>query len=241
MKPKITFISVTYNDAECISDTIDSVVEQKTKRPDIHLEYVIVDGASTDGTIEIINSRSTEVDRWVSEEDNGIYDAMNKGLRMVADGYIIFLGAGDKIISLASSQLLLENNLNVFYGDVWMGSQLFVSHLNYKLRRGNSLHHQGLLIHKSIFPEQGFNTKYKAYADYELNIKLLNSGVNFVKVDELIGYQMPGGLTSKVQAEEILDIVKNNFGAVCYFMFAGRFILYEIKSKLLRQQSTLVW
>jgi glycosyltransferase involved in cell wall biosynthesis len=214
MKPKITVISVTYNDVNCISDTIDSIVKQRTERPDIHLEYIIVDGASTDGTVEIINKRSTEIDRWISEEDNGIYDAMNKGLEMVKDGYIIYLGAGDKIISLPETSLLNKEVKAICGNVITDTSFVFKSNTRRKLKLGNSLHHQSLLIHRSLFPAQAFNTKYKAYADYDLNIRLLKSGVDFIYTDQLVGYQMPGGLTSRLYILEMSDVVRKNFGLV---------------------------
>ncbi len=241
MKPKITIISVVYNTVNSIEDTVESIIEQRQKRPDLKLDYVVIDGGSTDGTIEILMKYDTEISKWISEKDRGIYDAMNKGLQMVNDGYVLFLGAGDKIVSLIDSRLLLGTTINAFYGDVWIGDNLFTSHLDYNLKLGNSLHHQGLLVHRSMFPSSGFDSRYQSYADYDLNIKLLNNGVNFIKTNELIGFQMPGGLTSKIDALEMLEIMKNNFGLLHYCLIFFMYIFSELQLTLLRQQSTLVW
>lgn len=241
MKVKITVISVIYNVADSIEDTIYSVIEQRKKRPDIELDFIIIDGASTDGTLKFLEKHDTEISNWISEKDNGIYDAMNKGLKMVEDGYVLFLGSGDKIISLIDSQLLLGDKMNAFYGDVWIGDRLFTSHMNHKLKRGNFLHHQGLLIHRSVFPVNGFNLIYKAYADYDLNIRLLNSDISFIKTSSLIGFQRPGGLTNKVHVLEYLDIIKSNFGLTSFFIVFLIYVFSEVGTFFTRKESNLSW
>lgn len=237
----VNIITVVFNDAKHIEETIQSVIQQQHKRSDLKINYFVIDGGSTDGTLEVLRKYNGEIHHWISESDKGIYDAMNKGLKMVHDGYVLFLGAGDKIISLIDPQLLPESKMNAFYGDVWIGDKLFTSHLNHRLKRGNTLHHQGLLIHRSLFPSHGFNAKYQAYADYDLNIKFLINKVNFIKASDLIGFQMPGGLTSKIHVMEMFEIIKNNFGTIEFYKLTIRYIFSEIKSKLLQKKSILYW
>jgi glycosyltransferase involved in cell wall biosynthesis len=237
----INIVTVVFNDANYLEETIRSVIHQKQTRTDLSIKYFVVDGGSTDGTLKLLDEYGDSVDKWISEADRGIYDAMNKGLQMVDDGYVLFLGAGDKVISLLDAQLLKEDKIKVFYGNVWKGDELFVSNLDRKLRSGNTLHHQALLVHKSLFPASGFNIKYRAYADYDLNAKLFMNGVEFIKINELIGFQMPGGLTTKIHIREALDIIKKYFGLMEFCIALFRSVASEIKSRLLRKESILWW
>jgi glycosyltransferase involved in cell wall biosynthesis len=241
MKPKVTIISVIYNTVDSIQNTIDSVVACRKERPDVRLEYIIIDGASTDGTVEILRKNNMEITKWISEKDNGIYDAMNKGLAMVDDGYILYLGAGDKILSLPTLDLLISNT-QAFCGDVVVNEEfVFKSNVARGLRFGNSLHHQGLLIHKSILPDQAFNTKYKAYADYDLNIRLFKSGVNFRYSSYLSGYQMPGGITKKIYIPEMIDVVRENFGIVSAIRLMLYFLFAQTRQLLTTNQNDFMW
>ena len=91
LTPKFSVITVTYNAAAVLEDTIQSVISQTYH----HVEYIIVDGASTDGTLSIINRYKDHIARIVSEPDKGLYDAMNKGIRLATGDYLCFLNAGD--------------------------------------------------------------------------------------------------------------------------------------------------
>ncbi|MBQ0725063.1 MAG: glycosyltransferase, partial [Cycloclasticus sp.] len=92
---KISVITVCFNAAEYIEETIQSVVEQKG----VEFEYIIVDGLSTDGTVDIIKRYQASIDQWVSETDGGIAEAMNKGIGLATGDYLIFLHADDYFIN----------------------------------------------------------------------------------------------------------------------------------------------
>src|ERR1700733_2398323 len=92
---KITIITVCYNACHCIEKTIKSVINQTYP----NIEYIIIDGASTDGTLEVINKYKNHVQKLISEKDNGIYDAMNKGVRHCSGEIIYFLNADDRLYS----------------------------------------------------------------------------------------------------------------------------------------------
>ena len=90
-KPKITIVTITYNAERYLEQTITSVIEQTyTNR-----EYIVVDGNSSDGTLDIIKKYESEIDNWISEPDNGIADAMNKGIDLATGDYILFLHSDD--------------------------------------------------------------------------------------------------------------------------------------------------
>lgn len=95
--PVVSIITVVYNAQGPLAKTMRSVREQKARYP--HIEYIVVDGASKDGTLEVINQNEDIVSRWISEPDKGIYDAMNKGLGMASGDFVWFLNAGDFIYS----------------------------------------------------------------------------------------------------------------------------------------------
>jgi glycosyltransferase involved in cell wall biosynthesis len=222
----VNIVTVVFNDVEHIESTIQSVIQQRRNRFDLKINYFIIDGGSNDGTLEIIERYNNDIDKWISEKDRGIYDAMNKGLRMISDGYILYLGAGDKIISLPKLQLL-NSKIEAICGNVIINEKsLFKSNTSKGLRLGNSLHHQALLIHKSMLQSKEFNTNYKVYADYDLNIRLLKSGIDFQYSSDLLSYQMPGGITKKVYMSEMVEIARQNFGfgtSICttlYLCFA---------------------
>lgn len=111
-------ITVFYNNATELQSTIDLVVEQTY----LDVEFIIIDGGSTDGTLDIIEKNNNFIDCWISESDKGIYDAMNKGTQISSGDYIIFIDSGDKI----SHKEVLANFINlsgckndVIYGDHW--------------------------------------------------------------------------------------------------------------------------
>ena len=113
--PKISIITVVYNAVGLLERTINSVLAQTYP----HIEYIIIDGASTDGTLSIIEKYRTKIHTIISEKDKGIYDAMNKGLHNATGGYVLFLNAGDELYSTTTLQEIfsLSPNADVYYGN----------------------------------------------------------------------------------------------------------------------------
>ncbi|OUL37709.1 hypothetical protein BV372_01800 [Nostoc sp. T09] len=221
-QPLITIITVVFNGGEYIESTIKNVLEQKYE----NIEYIVIDGGSNDGTLEIIRKYEAHIEYWISEPDKGIYDAMNKGWA-VADNnsHILFLGAGDLILSLPAVNQLRSNK--AIFGKVSMGNNgFFKSTSDWKLKLGNTLHHQGLLIHKSLCNEPPFNTQYKVYADYDFNARLFNKGINFVFSESFFAYALPDGLTSQLYVQECLSIIEKNFG-ILWKVLAAIYYLYQ--------------
>src|SRR5690606_2169009 len=117
-KPLITVVTVVYNGAEFLEETIKSVIEQTYD----NVEYIIVDGGSIDGTLEIIKKYDHAIDYWVSEHDKGIYDAMNKGIDLGSGDWINFMNAGDLFFECETLTKVFSNgsdysDADVIYGD----------------------------------------------------------------------------------------------------------------------------
>jgi glycosyltransferase involved in cell wall biosynthesis len=183
---KFSVITVCYNSGKTIGATLRSVREQTHK----NIEHIIIDGGSMDNTLEVLAIEGLHVSHIISEKDEGIYDAMNKGLKLATGDVIAFLNADDYYIDqsvLADvAQIMVTENLDVLYGDV-----IFFSLKNKKfiLRRYNSGRfsisklglgwmpaHPALFIRKFIFKEVGvFRTDYRIAGDFEFIVRVFNN------------------------------------------------------------------
>lgn len=207
---RITVITVVKNGAGCLEETILSVID---KMATVEIDYIIIDGASTDATIDIIKKYAEYVSYWVSEPDNGLYDAMNKGWASAADdSFILFLGAGDRIVSLPETMSRYSQH-DVVYGTVQMGKNiLFKARSGFYLKLYNSFHHQAMLVNKTLHAAPPFNCRYQVYADFDFNQRLKKNGAHFVFSPEFIGYARPGGVSDRHCFSETLEIISVNFG-----------------------------
>lgn len=179
-KPLISIITVCLNSVKELEDTILSVINQTYH----NVEYIIIDGGSTDGTLDIINKYKKDISYWVSEKDNGIYDAMNKGISFTKGDIINFLNAGDlyydnKILELVSEAYLTNGLPDLIYGLSYCYS--LDAGINYfsggkikdsVLWKGMPICHQSIFFKKDLFNILGnFDISFKASADYEWLLK----------------------------------------------------------------------
>jgi glycosyltransferase involved in cell wall biosynthesis len=175
MAPLISVITVVFNGVTTFEETILSVVNQNFK----DFEYIVIDGGSTDGTLDIIKKNQDKISFWVSEPDKGIYDAMNKGIQKARGEYIYFLGADDVFIDefvLGKTSVFFKNKFNIYYGNVIFKKRniLYDGKFNgFKLVTRN-ISHQCIFYPKAVFVEFKYNTVYRIFADYDLNLKLFN-------------------------------------------------------------------
>ncbi len=182
----ITVVTVSYNAAESIEETIKSVLSQDYE----WMEYIIIDGQSQDKTIEIVKRYSDtdtkkelghNISRWISEPDSGIYDAMNKGLRLANGDYLIFMGADDvftnnHVLSDVVKWLEMWSG-DVVYGSVQMKTSGVVDHKPFgptKFAIGN-ICHQCIFYPRRIYARYQYDTKYRIYADYAYNLNIRKS------------------------------------------------------------------
>jgi glycosyltransferase involved in cell wall biosynthesis len=208
--PRISIVTVVLNGAQHLEETICSVIALESA---FKIDYLIIDGGSTDSSVDIIRRYASQLAFWVSEPDAGIYDAMNKGwTKSAEDSYILFLGAGDRLISLPRIEDLNAGH-DVVYGRVFVGPDtVFIPTSGYRLKLYNSLHHQALLVHKKRSPKAPFNLHYKTYADFDFNQRLLKSGAQFYYSPHFVAYAHPGGVSDHHCFSESLKVIWKNYG-----------------------------
>ncbi len=181
---KVTIITVTYNSAKFLRDCIDSVVNQSYQ----NIEHILIDAASTDGTIEIIKEYENKIARWVTEKDNGMYDAINKGMEMATGDVIGILNSDDM---LASKEVIAsivncfeENKVDSLYGDLvyvdqrntkkviryWKG----FPYKRYRFTYGWMPAHPTFYFRRDLLKELGgYESHYFTAADYEFMARYL--------------------------------------------------------------------
>jgi glycosyltransferase involved in cell wall biosynthesis len=195
---KISIITINYNNYKGLVETANSVVNQTFN----HIEYIIIDGASSDGSKEFINSISDYVDYWVSEPDTGIYNAMNKGIKHANGEYLIFLNSGDYFHSETTLDEVFNKEIE---SDILYGNMLnldnnkllkFSKELTLKNLLKSTLGHQSMLFKKSVFLNKNYNEDYKIISDWILNVELFLEGYKFEYIDITISVFEGGGASS---------------------------------------------
>lgn len=201
--PLISVISVTFNALDDLRKTAESVWAQDYK----NLEFVVIDGASVDGTAEWLRERSSDSRMlWVSEKDRGIYDAMNKGVRLCHGEWVCFMNAGDSFASPNCLSLIVKELSNpqndVVYGSVNVIKNFGMITVRPRgldlLRRKMAFCHQASLSRRSLLIEHPFNLEYPIVADYDFFHWCYTSGKTFCQVNyELANFEAENGTSSK--------------------------------------------
>jgi glycosyltransferase involved in cell wall biosynthesis len=196
---KISVITVVYNGANTIERTIKSVVNQTYK----NIEYIIIDGGSTDGTINIIKKYENKLSYWISEKDDGIYDAMNKGIKVATGDYIGLLNSDDWLELDAIEKIvnIIHNNKNVhiIHANVRYikenSQKIYKPKLNKSafLWHGMSYYHPTYYVKKEIYKKLLYDKKYKLVADYKFTLECFNRGYKFYYLDDVITNFSAGG------------------------------------------------
>jgi len=169
-RPLITIITPVLNAKETLESSILSVVSQNCD----NFEYIIVDGGSTDGTLEILRKHESSIDYWISEPDRGIYDAMNKSIQLARGRWVCFLGADDTLCdSLPTVTPFLCDDQTVYYGNVFMtgSKRLYEGSFGpWKLSRHN-ICQQAIFYPRDLFEVRQFDLRYKLLSDWEFNMR----------------------------------------------------------------------
>ncbi|MCG3708944.1 glycosyltransferase [Aliarcobacter butzleri] len=204
--PKVTVVTVTYNAEKYLEQTIKSVIEQDYP----NIEYIIIDGASSDKTVDIINKYEKYITYWISEPDSGIYDAMNKGIDIATGEWINFMNAGDSFTELSTISNVINNldkNTDIIAGDIYyLENSKSTYKKSYGLDKkfdGMFCCHQAMFVKTYLMKKYKFNTIYKIVADYDFTLKCAMNNYNFQFVDFAVANFLSGGIseTNKIQAK----------------------------------------
>jgi len=198
---KISIITVTLNSDSTIEKTIQSVINQTYP----NIEYIIIDGGSTDNTHDILKNYHEDIDILIIEKDDGIYDAMNKGVKIGSGDFIYFLHSGDLLYESTVIEKIMEkinnkNEYDIFYGDfVYYDNEWEEFHSEYRKNKAEILirgiNHQSMITRASFFKKNGFfNVNNKIYSDFEWLIKaIFENQARIFYLDLPIVYYLKGG------------------------------------------------
>jgi len=242
----ISVITVSYNSKKAIIDTIESVLNQTYSK----YEYLIIDGKSTDGTIDILRSYEKKFKdkkikyNWISEPDNGIYDAMNKGIQLVTGNWINFMNAGDYFVDVDAIQKIAFNfdvKYSIIYSDVFIKQNNVINNkpqesLISKYCIIKNICHQSIFYNRKKISELiYYNLSYKIASDFDLLLRIYLGGDRkyFSKriSEALVVYEKDGisDIYSKLRLEERAEIIKKNknrFG--CFFYLFNSLNLWRL-------------
>ncbi len=180
---KIAVITICYNDRDGLARTMASVFEQSCQE----VEYIVVDGGSTDGSVQLIKASAEQLDHWVSERDGGIFDAQNKGWRMASAPWVLFLNAGDTLAAadvLEKALSAIAPGTTIAYGDLELSDDRGV----YRTKRyparittawlmKEALPHPAQFIRReTLLAQGGYDTTYRIAADHAFITRLLHEG-----------------------------------------------------------------
>lgn len=233
MTPKISVITINLNNATGLRRTIESVIEQNYPT----IEYIVIDGGSTDGSEDVIKEFSDSIAYWVSEKDKGIYDAMNKAIKISSGDYLNFLNSGDHYNSALSLQKLVENsnNVDIIYGNikvvdkntVW--TKKYPLKLTFKYFAKDTLPHPASFIKRELFDTIGlYDTSLKVVADWKFFIlSIIKHKASYTYLDEELVYFYFDGISSKPEFRVLIDDETEQTLKAC---FPYKFAFLQIKS-----------
>lgn len=222
---KISVITVVYNNKKTLEETIKSVLSQSYE----NIEYIIVDGKSTDGTLDIIKKYKEDIARYISEKDEGIYDAMNKGVNMATGDLVYFLNSDDTfcdnhVVEKVAKEFNKNKKYDYLYGGVVCRNifnsgqdSIFLKEISeHSIKMGQNIPHQSLFVKKVVFDEIGlFNSNFKVNADYDFECRLVKNNKKGLFLKYLISYYSQQGYSSTggwSLYEEKISVIRNHFG-----------------------------
>jgi glycosyltransferase involved in cell wall biosynthesis len=246
-KPLISIITAVRNGKKHLDQTIQSVMSQSYDNSKI--EYLIIDGGSTDGTLDIIRKYEDTIDHWVSEPDKGIYDAMNKGIMAATGDLIAFLNSDDWYLpgaleEVANAFVLQGDRRTVIAGRwnlVFEDIDLTVNvRPTLKFHAGMPLSHQAMFVPKSVYATLGgYDLQYRYAADLDMALRLFTGGMKFIFLDTVIASFRTSGASEKYyrgSGKEASRVIRNYLPYMSYL----RFRLIRIKFEFLNFLSRVI-
>ena len=234
-KPLISIITVVYNGEKYLEETIQSAINQTYD----NMEYIIIDGGSTDGTLDIIKKYEEKIDYWVSERDSGIYDAMNKGITLCSGNIIgivnaddlLYHGTVEKISKVFDTTPMFTcANLEIVDQEgkiLETISSLGLESMKYKLLKHMPFLHPTMFVGMKVYKQMGlFDTRYRLSADYDFTLRLMSHHVKFKRLDFSTGMFRLGGQSGGVGSylENHKLLLRHNVNPI--FVYLNTIVLF---------------
>jgi glycosyltransferase involved in cell wall biosynthesis len=211
-QPKLTVVTIVYNNVRDIERTVLSVLNQTYP----NIEYLIIDGSSTDGTLELLKKYEGRLAKLISEKDEGIYDAMNKGLALASGDYILFMNSGDEIYTSDTVENVFASapDADIYYGETEMFNEDWksVGQRRHKapesftwkdFKFGMSISHQAIYIRRSL--TEPYDPQYKLSADIDWIIKAAKKAAKIVNTRIYVAKYLVGGMSKKKHRQSLIE------------------------------------
>ncbi|MGN6395305.1 MAG: glycosyltransferase family 2 protein [Mucilaginibacter sp.] len=243
--PTLSVITVVYNNVKDIERTIKSTINQTYN----NIEYIVIDGKSTDGTLQIIERYKDHIAQLVSEKDEGIYDAMNKGLKLATGDYVIFMNSGDEFFESTTVEKVFDTapDADIYYGETEMvnDARQSLGRRRHKIpekftwrsfKYGMSISHQAIYIRRTL--TELYDRRYQLSADIDWILRAAKKAKTIVKVEGYVAKYLIGGMSKsrhRQSLKERFNIMKRYYGlfptVFNHFIIAGNLGWYWLKNK----------
>jgi len=226
-RPLVSIITVVFNGAMTLEKTVRSVADQTFR----NFEYIIIDGGSTDGTNDLLIEHTEEIDYWISEADNGIYDALNKGIDLARGDWLYFIGADDRLVDNSILERFFSRPVDskMLYGNVYWGEngETVAGEFYPERVYTRNICQQAIFYHRKLFQRLGnFDLKYRLVADWVFNMQAFGLKTTRPQyMDCVVAVYSLGGASTNVWDKEFLKnrekLFIRSFGIGTYFRFKG--------------------
>lgn len=222
--PKLSIITIVYNNVRDIERTILTILAQDYK----NIEYIVVDGKSNDGTLQVIEKYADRISILVSEKDEGIYDAMNKGLGLATGDYVLFINSGDEIYSpqTVSKVFASAEDADIYYGETEMiddegnslGQRRHKAPARFTWRGfkyGMSISHQAIYVRRTLAGP--YDRRYQLSSDIDWIIRAAKKAKKIVNVNAYVARYLVGGISKakhRLSLNERFDVMKRHYGLI---------------------------
>ncbi|MFM7729024.1 MAG: glycosyltransferase family 2 protein [Flavobacteriales bacterium] len=240
--PSISVIIPVYNGKRTLAEALKSVWQQTLPA----FEILVIDGGSSDGTIDLLQASAHRITHWVSEPDRGVYDAINKGIRKATGDWIYILGSDDQLASAdvfervssaltASTDLVFGSvrNANIRHS---MVPEVHISSVGTGLYIRNTLHQQSAFYNRRLFEQAEFDTSMRVLADYDFHLLLFKRRVNNTPIDLVIATCEASGLSKQFNAALYMEefrLKKKRLGVVVALLLSpiigAKFLLKQLR------------
>ncbi|AYL97509.1 glycosyltransferase family 2 protein [Mucilaginibacter celer] len=243
--PRLSVITIVYNNVRDIERTMLSVLNQTYT----NIEYVVVDGLSNDGTFQIIEKYKDRIAKLISEKDEGIYDAMNKGLALATGDYVIFMNSGDEFYDseTVAAVFASADDADIYYGETEMiaddgtslGQRRHKAPAKFTWRGfkyGMSISHQAIYMKRLLV--EPYDRRYALSSDIDWIIRAAKKAKKIVNVNRYVAKYLVGGMSKKKHRQSLMerfDIMKRNYGLLPtvfnHFVIAFNLGWYWLKNR----------